>query len=100
MGEQTPKIEGWMEAVARDLKGFTGEPEGAKIIICFHYEPEAKRVQALEIQQQDLSLLVRQLCKKLGTTDLTTKALDYLKRKNLQGNPLREGHDGRTDAEV
>lgn len=41
----------------------------------------------------DLSALVRQLAHRLSKaapdSDLPTKALDYLKRKGLQGSPLR-----------
>lgn len=45
----------------------------------------------------DLSCLVRQLVHKLRQvapdSDLPAKALDYLKRKGLQGSPLRSGLD-------
>jgi len=37
----------------------------------------------------DLAMLVRRLAKKSAGTDLAEKAMDYLKRKGLQGSPLR-----------
>ena len=45
----------------------------------------------------DLSALVRQLAHRLGKaapdSDLPARALDYLKRKGLQGSPLRNAGD-------
>ena len=44
-----------------------------------------------EIMVADLSMLVRRLCKKLPEDDpVRVAALDYLQRKSLAGNILRE----------
>ena len=47
----------------------------------------------IQIERDDLVMLVRQLATKLRKvapdTDLPERAIDYLKRHNLQGSPLR-----------
>lgn len=52
----------------------------------------------------DLSALVRQLVHRLRKAapdnDLPEKALDYLKRKGLQGSPLRNEHDDAVEREA
>jgi cell division protein FtsB len=52
----------------------------------------------------DLSALVRQLVHRLRKAapdnDLPEKALDYLKRKGLQGSPLRNEHDDDAEREA
>lgn len=52
----------------------------------------------------DLSALVRQLVHRLRKAapdnDLPEKALDYLKRKGLQGSPLRNEHDDAAEREA
>lgn len=57
----------------------------------------------LERVTDDLAALVRQLVRSLRKTapdnDLADKALDYLKRKGLQGSPLRHNDEAhRRDA--
>lgn len=58
---------------------------------------------ALERVADDLSALVQRLARALRKAapdnDLPEKALDYLRRKNLQGSPLRDA-DSAPNAEV
>jgi hypothetical protein len=49
---------------------------------------EAER-DGLAIIAKDLAMLVRRLCRHCAAPELVEKANDYLKRKNLQGSPLR-----------
>lgn len=48
-------------------------------------------VTRLEAENADLAALVRKLCGYPKSDDARTKAMDYLKRKGLQGSILREG---------
>jgi hypothetical protein len=49
----------------------------------------------LELERKDLAMLVRRLCRTLPeSADMRLKALDYLRRKGLQGSPLRVDNSG------
>lgn len=52
-----------------------------------------EQLHALEVDRKDMSLLIRRLCSKwhaLRSPERVNEALDYLKRKGLMGNPLRD----------
>jgi hypothetical protein len=69
-----------------------GEPD--EIPECQSCEEAAKDYEELEKVVDDLAQLVKQLARALRNTnpdaELPAKALDYLKRKELLGSPLRE----------
>jgi hypothetical protein len=48
----------------------------------------AERDEAAQINR-DLAMLVRRLIQRCNSSQLIEQAADYLRRKNLQGSPLR-----------
>lgn len=49
-------------------------------------------VEQRDIERRDLAMIIRRLCKRFPKNDgLAETALDYLKRKGLQGSPIRKG---------
>jgi len=69
-----------------------GEPDD--IPECQRCEEAAKDYEELEKVVDDLAQMVKRLARALRKsnpdTELPAKALDYLKRKELLGSPLRE----------
>lgn len=84
------------------LQEFLGEKTLEEVALELLAENEALRKDAQCVD--DLSALVRQLVHRLRQAapdnDLPAKALDYLKRKGLQGRPLRNEHDDAAEREA
>ena len=76
-----------------ELERLTPENEALKGLYQMHKATETREMIGLRGQVDDLSALVRRLVHSLSKAapehDLPAKALDYLKRKGLQGSPLR-----------
>lgn len=50
----------------------------------------AEEIERLRDQRDNLAMLVRRLCVKLGGCPLTRDAIGYVQEHNLDGSPLRE----------
>jgi len=62
-----------------------------------HITELEQRLAAAEFRNADLSMLVARLIRKNPESELSIKAVDYLKRNNLIGSPLKAEAPGVSD---
>lgn len=93
------QMEAWKSASSQDLRA-----RAELMIQVEELEAENEALRSSSSCVDDLSALVRQLVHRLRKAstdnDLLEKALDYLRRKGLQGSPLRNERDEATEREA